>query len=254
MKLTMRRGDATVIWVSVMLAAVAVAGVAFSVLVLDREPRRQAAQPGMSTSSLLTLTWGPSLCTVERSNAGCRSGHVGQLGQVFVLHGLWPQPATEQYCDVPRRSGGTKPPVTLPDDLRATLQAKMSDAAVMATHEWYAHGTCSGVTAPEYFRIAAALTDQASTVLDPLFSRASGRQISARAVRDAFDAGFGAGAGQRVTLSCRDSGGSEPLVYEVRLSLPTVAALRADTNPVSLRDALATGPVVPPGCGRGQVP
>ena len=41
MKLTMRRGDATVIWVSVMLAAVAVAGVAFSVVVLDREPRRQ---------------------------------------------------------------------------------------------------------------------------------------------------------------------------------------------------------------------
>lgn len=254
MKLTMRRGDATVTWVSVTLAAVAVAGVAFSLLVLDREPRRQAAQPGASTSSLLTLTWGPSLCTVERSNAGCRSGHVGRLGQVFVLHGLWPQPSTEQYCDVPRRSGGAKPPPALPEDLRTTLQAKMSDAEVMATHEWYAHGTCSGVAAPEYFRIAADLTDQANAVLDPLFSRTTGREISARTVRDAFDARFGAGAGQRVTLSCRDSGRSEPLVYEVRLSLPTVTALRAGPNPVSLRDALADGPVVPPGCGRGQVP
>lgn len=250
----MRRGDATVIWVSVVLATVAVVGVGFSLLVLDREPRPQATGPGSSTSSLLTLTWGPSLCAVEPSNTGCRSGHVGRLGQVFVLHGLWPQPATEQYCNVPRRSGGAKPPVALPDDLRATLQAKMSDAETMATHEWYAHGTCSGITAPEYFRLAATLTDQASTVLDPLFSRTSGSQISARAVRAAFDARFGAGAGQRVTLNCRDSGRHEPLVYEVRLSLPTVAALRAGTTPVSLRDALATGPVVPPGCGRGQVP
>lgn len=242
------------IWVSVVLATVAVVGVAFSLLVLDREPRPQAAEPGSSTSSLLTLTWGPSLCAVDPSNTGCQSGHVDRLGKVFVLHGLWPQPSTEQYCDVPRGSHGRKTPVALPDDLRAALQTKMSDATAMATHEWYAHGTCSGVTAPEYFRIAAALTDQANAVLDPLFSRTSGSQISARTVREAFDARFGAGAGQRVTLNCRDSGRRESLVYEVRLSLPTVAALRAGTNPVSLRDALATGPAVPPGCGRGQVP
>lgn len=241
-------------WVSVTLASVAVAAVAFSLLVLDREPRPQAAEPGSSTSSLLTLTWGPSLCTVDQSNAGCQSGHVRQMGQAFVLHGLWPQPATEQYCDVPKRSGGAKPPPALPDDLSARLQAKMSDAKVMATHEWYAHGTCSGVAAPEYFRIAADLTDQANAVLDPLFSRATGQEISARTVRDAFDARFGTGAGERVSLNCRDSGRRQPVVYEVRLSLPRVTALEAAADPVSLRDALADGPVVPAGCGQGQVP
>lgn len=254
MESTMRRGDATVIWVSVVLAAVVVVGVTFSLLVLDREPRPQAAEPDRSTSSLLTLTWGPSLCTVEPDNLGCRSGHVGRMGQVFVLHGLWPQPETEQYCDLPRRSRGAKPPVELPDDVSAALQAKMSDAAVMATHEWYAHGTCSGIPAPEYFRIAADLTDQANAILDPLFSGSAGREISARTVRDAFDAGFGTGAGQRVTLSCRNGGRSRSLVYEVRLSLPNVKRLQTDSNPVSLRDALAGGPTVPPGCGRGQVP
>lgn len=254
MGFTMRRGNTTVIWVSVVLAAVVVAGVSFSLLVLDRQPRRHVAEPGASTSSLLTLTWGPSLCAVDESNSGCRSGHVGRMGSVFVLHGLWPQPATEQYCDLPRRSRETKRPVELPDDLRARLEAQMSDAKVMATHEWYAHGTCSGVTAPEYFQIAASLTDQANSVLDPLFSRAAGREISARTVRAEFDARFGANTGQRVTLSCRDSGGRTPLVYEVRLSLPKVTELRSATDPLSLREALARGPAVPAGCGRGQVP
>jgi len=247
-----RRGDTTVIWVSVVLAAVVVGAVTFSLRVLDREPPHEAA--GSSTSSLLTLTWGPSLCAVDSSNIGCRSGHVGSMGRSFVLHGLWPQPASEQYCDVPRRSGGAKPPVALPDDVRADLQTMMSDAGVMATHEWYAHGTCSGVSAPEYFRIAAALTDQAAAVLNPLFSRTSGRDITARAIRDAFDDGFGPGAGQRVALSCRDGGQRKQLVYEVRLSLPTVAAIQADSTPPSLRAALSHGPAVPPGCGRGQVP
>lgn len=237
--------------VTAVLAAVAIAAVVFSLLVLDREPPPRTAEPGSSTSSLLALTWGPSLCTVDPSNAGCRSGHVGSLGRVFVLHGLWPQPSSEQYCDLPRKSGGAKPRVALPDDLRAALETRMSDASVMTQHEWYAHGTCSGVSAPEYFSIAAALTDQAGAVLTPLF--AGSRDVSARAVRAAFDARFGPGAGQRVALSCRDSRAGGAVVYEVRLSLPRVSELRGQSA-VSLREGLAAGPAVPPGCGRGRVP
>ena len=213
-------------------------------------PRSPIPQPRASTSSLLALTWGPSLCTVEPSNTGCRSGHVGRLGRVFVLHGLWPQPDSEQYCDVPRKSRDARAPVALPDDLRATLQTRMSDASIMTRHEWYAHGTCSGVTPPEYFGIAANLTDQANAVLDPLFAGARGREITARTVRQAFEARFGPLASRRVALNCRAGGTGGAVVYEVRLSLPAVTDLRA----VSLQDALTVGPVVPAGCGKGTVP
>lgn len=238
------------------IAAAAAVTVAVSLLVLDREPRSAAPHASASTSSLLTLTWGPSLCTVEPGNPGCRSGHVGRLGPVFVLHGLWPQPSSEQYCDLPRTSG-RKPPVPLPDDLRAALQTRMSDASVMTSHEWYAHGTCSGVAPPEYFRIAAALTDQASGVLDPLFAAARGRTVSSGAVRAAVDAAFGAGAGRRVSLSCKDGGrgaaGGGSVAYEVRFSLPAVVTLGAVSSP-SLREGLAAGPDIAAGCGRGAVP
>ncbi len=235
------------------LAVLVIVAVVIAVRALDRGPA-EAPAPAAGTSSLLALTWGPSLCTVTPDISGCRSGSVGRRGPVFMLHGLWPQPSSEQYCDVPPRSRGSRPLPALPDDLRSELQARMSDASVMAPHEWYAHGTCSGVSAPDYFRIAADLAGQAGAVLDPLFAGARGRQIAARAVREAVTARFGPDAGRRVALTCRDSGRGGAVVYEVRLSLPTVAELRARPAPVPLGDALAGGPAIPPGCGRGAVP
>jgi ribonuclease T2 len=247
----MKRRDRTVLAVSTVLALVAVAAVAFSLLVLDRrtQPSQMAAD---STSSLLVVTWAPSLCKVEPSNSGCRSGHVGKLGQSFMLHGLWPQPSTEQYCDVPERAPDkSRSPVSLPEDLKANLQALMSDSNRMTTHEWYAHGTCSGVAPPEYFSIAAQLAEQASAVLEPVFARSAGGQLTSRSVRDAFDARFGSGVGTRIALSCRDTRGQGNVVYEVRLSLPPVVALEKSS---SLAAALAAGPTVAPGCSKASVP
>ena len=67
----MRRGDVAVLSISAALGAVVVAAVVFSVFVEDR-PRGPASDVAAdSTSSLLVVTWGPSLCTVEQSNPGC---------------------------------------------------------------------------------------------------------------------------------------------------------------------------------------
>lgn len=247
----MKRGDATVLSVSAALAVIAAAAVTFSIVVLDRRP--PPAEVSSSDSSLLVVTWAPSLCKVEPSNSGCRSGHVSSLGQTFMLHGLWPQPSTEQYCDVAKRTPDPyRNPVPLPDELKASLTAMMSDSTIMTTHEWYAHGTCSGVTPPEYFSIATALAKQASQVLDPVFGQAVGGRVSSRTVRTAFDAKFGSDAGRRVSLSCRDADGGGSLLYEVRLSLPPVVALHQDSP--ALGEALAAGPPVPPGCGQGRLP
>ncbi len=200
------------------------------------------------------LTWAPSLCKVEPKNSGCRSGHVGQLGQALVLHGLWPQPSTEQYCGITQREAD-KRPVDLPGDIRNTLQDMMSDPQSMAAHEWYAHGTCSGVTPPEYFTIAESLTTQARSVLTPVFQQAAGENLSPRAIRETFEATFGRGTGNRVGLTCRDVSG-QSIVYEVRLSLPAVVDLlteQASDSGIKLGDAMAKGPAIPPGCGQGKV-
>lgn len=248
----MKRRDAKVLAISAGLSLAVVAAVVYS-FVLDRRP--VGPEPGNSSSSLLTLTWGPSLCMVDAANAGCKSGHVGRMGQSLVLHGLWPQPSTEQYCGVPQR-GADRRTVDLPDGVRKALQDMMSDETIMAPHEWYAHGTCSGVAPAEYFGIATTLAAQVRTLLDPVFVNAGGEQLSPRAVRESFDAEFGGGAGKRVGLTCKDVDG-QSIAYEVHLSLPSVKDLLADQKAVktlALGDSLVKGPAIPPGCGQGRVP
>jgi ribonuclease I len=69
--------------------------------------------------------------------------------------------------------------VDIGDDVRASLQSMMSDASIMGPHEWYAHGTCSGVTPDVFFGDAVTLVEQARTVLDPMFADAEEGRIKA---------------------------------------------------------------------------
>ncbi len=246
----MRRGDVAVISISAALGAVVVAAIAFSVLVVDR-PRPSDKVAANSSSSLFVVTWGPSLCKVEPSNPGCRSGHVGQLGPALILHGLWPQPPSEQYCGVPKGHDQT---VNLPRDVQTSLQSKMSDVSMMAPHEWNAHGTCSGVAPADYFSIAATLTDQVTALLDPVFGKAQGGYVTLSAVRDRFDAEFGDSAGDHVGMSCREAEGAGMVAYEVNVSLPPVVDLEAAQGNVSLKDVITKGPTIFAGCRRGIVP
>ena len=227
------------------LAVLVLAVVALTRIGVDRESKQSTS----SSSSLLALTWGPSLCAVEVSVRGCRTGDVARKGQAFLLHGLWPQPSTEQYCNITGHR-----PLELSRDLRDRLQTLMSDAASMAAHEWKAHGSCSGVTPQEYFSVSATLTDQVRAVLDPAFQRARGQRLTVRGVRELFDTRFGSGAGRRVALSCRAAGGSGDLVYEVRISLPPVRDMSSAGAALSLGEQLAKAPPVPAGCGQARVP
>lgn len=258
----LRRGDVTVISISAGLAAIVVAAVAFSVLVTDRSKGSSANEPGVSSSSLLVVTWGPSLCKVEPSNPGCKTGHVANLGRTMILHGLWPQPPSEQFCGVSRAvadrardlHGADMPSLNLPADVQTNLQSMMSDAAALVPHEWYTHGTCAGLAPDVYFGDAITLTDQVSKILDPLFEKAQGGELSLGAVRDRFEAEFGAGAGDRVTITCRDVEGEEFVIYEVHFSLPPVSQFGAPEKKLSLGDLLVKGPTISAGCRRGSVP
>lgn len=238
-----------IVWLLVAAAVVVVAAVMMMTNRRAEKSESRPATPEASNSSLLVMTWAPSLCKVETSASGCRTGRVGKLGQSFVLHGLWPQPKSQQYCNVPKSGRGK---ISLPPELQARLQDMMSDAAVMSNHEWYAHGSCSGVDPTEYFRFAMTLAEQAVEVLDPVFDGSVGRVLSSRSIREAFDNRYGRGAGSRVGLVCRDARGEGVVTFEVRLSLPAVLQLHRGSP--SLGDALAAGPAVPPGCGKARVP
>jgi ribonuclease T2 len=146
------------------------------------------------------------------------------------------------------------PPVDIGDDVRASLQSMMSDASIMAPHEWYAHGTCSGATPDVFFGDAVTLVEEARTVLDPMFADAEEGRIQLSDVQDKFNQMYGAGAGDRVRLSCRNLTGQGSVAYELHLSLPPVSELRTPDGTLSLKDLILKGPPLSPGCLHASVP
>lgn len=258
----MRRGDVAVFSISAVLAVIVVAAVTFSVRVLDRTPTATDFAVAGSDSSWLVMTWGPTFCRTEPDTRGCETGEVAAMGRVWLLHGLWPQPVDNQYCGVPEDVAdqarkireGRMPPLQLDAGVRAALPTVMVNSAIMAPHEWYAHGTCSGVAPDVFFADAIALARQARQVLDPIYADAEGERMSLSDLRTAFDTAFGAGAGARVRLSCRNVTGEGSAVFEVHLSLPPVLDLRTDDETSSLKDLMLAAPPISPGCHHATVP
>jgi ribonuclease T2 len=78
--------------------------------------------------------------------------------------------------------------------------------------------------------------------------------VSLDAVRDRMDAEFGAGAGKRARLSCREVEGIGMVAYELQISLPPVVDLTSSPKSLSLRDVIAKGPPLYAGCRRGALP
>jgi ribonuclease T2 len=101
---------------------------------------------------LLSLSWAPNYCASHPNDRSseCRiGGH-----HTFVLHGLWPQSTSGP----PPMSCSNASPVAA-----ATVDHMLNfmPSRSLIQHEWQEHGTCSGLSAQEYF----AQAEQAYTHL-----------------------------------------------------------------------------------------
>jgi ribonuclease T2 len=92
---------------------------------------------------LLALSYAPDFCAQPTGNKDlreCGAGrHVG-----FVVHGLWPQ---SEGGRGPERCEPASP--VSEELLRVTLNYIPSESLIQ--HEWQLHGTCTGLSANEYF-------------------------------------------------------------------------------------------------------
>lgn len=99
-----------------------------------------AQQAGTFDYYLLSLSWSPEFCHSNPMKPECGGGH--HFG--FVVHGLWPQfqnGGGPEYCS--HAPGLSNPSSML--DIMPDLQ--------LVGHEWQAHGTCSGLSAKDYFNL-----------------------------------------------------------------------------------------------------
>lgn len=185
---------------------------------------------GGAKSYVLAVSWQPGFCETKPEKPECVSMTPERFDAThFSLHGLWPQPRSNVYCNVAQaqitldedRRWNELDPLELTPETRASLDVVMPGTmSGLHRHEWVKHGSCYGDGSPEkYFRDSLALIDalNASGVQD-LFETNIGQDITTAAISTAFSAGFGLEAGERVKFMCNGDQG-RTLITEMQLQL-----------------------------------
>lgn len=187
--------------------------------------------PSGKTQYVFAVSWEPAFCEGNgmADKAECKAETTNSFEATHLaLHGLWPQPRSNSYCNV---SAGDKalddahkwdqlPVVTLSVTTRAALDQVMPGTqSDLERHEWLTHGTCYGASQDKYFADAVTVIQaiNASPVRD-LFANNVGKTLTLNQIRAAFDEGFGAGAGDRVRVACQRDG-SRSLIEELTIGL-----------------------------------
>jgi ribonuclease T2 len=155
--------------------------------------RRERGRVGQFDSYVLALSWAPAFCAQgnNRSYRECDTrGHLG-----FVVHGLWPERSDGPVLEYCKRV----PPV--PYAIVEDMLSIMPDRGLIQ-HEWRAHGSCSGLSAREYF--AVMKTAYAKLRIPQPFDRTR-HQIRARPadIERLFQAANGMRTPDSVRIACR---------------------------------------------------
>lgn len=108
----------------------------------QRRSRQVRGEAGQFDFYVLALSWSPGYCATpagQRDQLQCGP----QRQFAFVLHGLWPQYEKRgwpQNCNTDRV-----------DETTAQAMLDIMPSPRLVRHEWEKHGTCSGLSAKEYF-------------------------------------------------------------------------------------------------------
>jgi ribonuclease T2 len=108
-----------------------------------RSRKKRAASDSSFSYYMLVLSYAPDFCNEPGGRKDARECGPGRkLG--FVVHGLWPQGETSRGPE----NCGSASPVS-----QATVQTMLRyiPTESLIQHEWTAHGTCSGLSAADYF-------------------------------------------------------------------------------------------------------
>ncbi|WP_282605976.1 ribonuclease T2 [Pelagibius sp. Alg239-R121] len=214
--------------------------------------------PPRKTALLLAVSWQPAFCETRPDKKECRSQHEERFdASNFTLHGLWPQPRDNVYCDVDSgmkrddkdRRWDRLPLLDLTAGTRTELNKVMpGTASFLHRHEWVKHGTCYSEKPETYYRDSLRVMEQLNNSdVKSLFAANVGQNISTSDIHEAFEKSFGAGSSQRVQVTCKNDGGRR-LITELKIHLAGPLGEDAD-----LAAAIGAGDKTSPGCNDGIV-
>ena len=116
--------------------------------------------------SVLVLSWHNSFCETHSNKRECKRDG-GEAKNHLVLHGLWPQPRNNVYCELDReiinldksKRWNALPKLNLKPEVIELMQKYMPGfKSNLQRHEYYKHGTCYDKDPNRYFLDALELT------------------------------------------------------------------------------------------------
>jgi ribonuclease T2 len=172
-----------------------------------KEPEAQA---GVFDYYVLSLSWAPTYCLTHADDGDeCSSKGYG-----FVLHGLWPQ----------YDAGGYPENCATQQLLTAEASAKgrtIYPSDKLMSHEWQEHGTCSGLSALDYFGLADRAT--AAVNIPEAFNAPRGDQsLTPDQIIDLFHRANPQMPDRAMTVAC-----SRANMSEIRVCLTKDLSVRA---------------------------
>jgi ribonuclease T2 len=166
-------------------------------IVLLGAKARQRQQPAKTGNApafdyfLLSLSWAPDFCAEPGRKDPLECGDGRRLG--FIVHGLWPN-----------NNGGRGPQNCPSSPVADPLVQRMLSyipSESLIQHEWKTHGSCSGLSADDYFAMIRRLRD--SLRIPASFqSLSSPAEMTAAAVEAAFASANPAMPKAAFTVSC----------------------------------------------------
>lgn len=154
---------------------------------------------------VLSLSWSPNWCALTGDAQGsdqCAPQH----DHGWIMHGLWPQfhRGFPSYCPTIERA---------PSRGMTADMADIMGTSGLAWHQWKKHGTCSGLSASDYYALSRRAYEQ---VRRPEVFRKLDHTVKlpASVVEDAFLKANPDWEPDMVTITCKDSH-----IQEARLCL-----------------------------------
>ena len=191
----------------------------------SERPRSSAVE-----SYIFAVSWQPGFCETRPSKPECESQTENRFDATnFTLHGLWPQPRTNIYCNVAPEVIATDkdnkwrdlPALVLEDSTRTELNRVMPGSrSNLHRHEWIKHGTCyNSEPAEEYYKDSIKLMSELNgSAVRNLFANNIGKEITSTQIREAFDNSFGNRAGDKINVACKNDG-NRRLITEITIGL-----------------------------------
>lgn len=188
----------------------------------------EGEKAGVFDYYVMALSWSPTWCAIEgdaRDADQCDARH----DHGWILHGLWPQyhRGWPSYCPTAERAPSRR------------MTGEMTDimgSGGLAWHQWNKHGTCAGLSAPDYFELSR---EAYGSIKRPEVLRRLDKPVTvpAAVIEEAFVKANPGLTRDMITITCRDG-----RIQEARIclskDLTPVPCGRDVIRDCSLKDAL----------------